>query len=279
VNIGTISRLLCSIGYFGWNPNVLSSDLFNIFYTETYSFWIVGWVFVIGVWTDVIGASKLEIALKRAPIIISVGGGILFVIFQVIVITFILKFQVDLFTNIFNVVLALVLLSGCILIPIFGFKLLDKIRTFNQKGIDKLRRKTKFLMASAFIFATIFIILIVFIILEDTVTFSPMRYLVFQVIFRIGEICVVPTILLLATGNSLQKTLRACCFGDGKDKNTDTAKTQDTNPNTNDSRDVDNELEEKRDEEKDEKKDEKKDEEKDEESHEKDHDESSEKDD
>jgi len=70
VNIGTISRLLCSIGYFGWNPNVLSSDLFNIFYTETYSFWIVGWVFVIGVWTDVIGASKLEIALKRAPIII-----------------------------------------------------------------------------------------------------------------------------------------------------------------------------------------------------------------
>jgi len=202
------------LGYFGWNPSIISSLLFNIFYTECYSFWIVGWIFVCGVWTDVITANQLEINLKRAPFIISIGGGILFIIFQVIVVCICINFYVDTFTLIFNIVLALVLLSGCILIPIFGFLLLHKIRNFNnQDSIKKLRKKTKLLMASAFIFLLIFVILIIFIILENTIAFSPIRYEIFEMLFRIGEFCVVPTILLLATGMSMQNTFRSCVTG------------------------------------------------------------------
>jgi len=202
--------------------------------------WIVAWVFVIGLWVDVITTTKIDISLQRAPLIISIGGGILFAIFQTICVLFILKFQPDLMNTIFNVLLALVLLSGCILIPVFGSMLLKKLESFreNKEGITKLIRKTKTIMTSAFIFAALIIVLIIFTVCEITIKpFSPLRYILFQISFRIGEILVLPCVILLCTGNSIKKTFMNCITFKAKDTtstNTKTAKTQEGE--TNDSR-------------------------------------------
>jgi len=197
----------------------------NFFGLEAYTFWLIGWLFVASVWVDLITGSNFSIILKKAPIIISIGGGILFIVFETLVIILVLQIiNRNITILIINILLAISLTSGCILIPIYGSKLLARLNKFgNPKTVSKLKKKTKIMILSAIFFGIILVVLVIFVVVDNLFNLTPVATLSFQLVFRVGEIIIVPILFVLVTGHSIKTTFLICV---GKKKKSSTAKTE-----------------------------------------------------
>jgi len=233
INFGLIVRLINSIGYFAWN-DIYNHNTDDFLYVESYTMWIVGWIFVIGLWADLSSGSGIEKNLTNAPLIIAIVGSIFFVGFETLCFLLLLvggTYRNSLI-NALNGILAFVIFSGLILIPIFSSRVLSKLQAFESRNqhkvFAKLIRKTKIIRFSAFIFGVLLVDIIVFTILQDLIDpeFTILEEILFQLSFRFLEIPILCCIILLSTGTSVTKTFMVCIKGKGDSRKTSTDATK-----------------------------------------------------
>jgi len=93
----------------------------------------------------------------------------------------------------------------------------------NPKTVSKLKKKTKIMVLSAIFFGIILVVLVIFVVVDNLFNLTPVATLSFQLVFRVGEIIIVPILFVLVTGHSIKTTFLICV---GKKKKSSTAKTE-----------------------------------------------------
>jgi len=163
----------------------------SFMYIEAYTFWVIGWVFMVGLWSDIVTTNNMQIGLKKAPYIVLIGGLIFFGIFQTISILDSI-FVLETLTLLSNILFLVISLSIVIFPLVFGTILLKKLNISKKISVNKRSKKlilkTKIIMSISIIFGVFILILIAYTIIQFIGLDNGYIDFVFQYIFRVNEI-------------------------------------------------------------------------------------------
>jgi len=217
VTIGTISRLVSSIGYFGYI--IFSRRTFLIFYVNALGFWVIGCIFVVGMWTEMATAS-IKVEFKVSYIFVIIGVSI-FALLEALICLYYITENI-LVIDSMNIVTAFIILFIVIIPLIFGnillsrFSKVKKVVTKNKKRAN-LIKKTKMVMAMSIALGILLVLYTTYVVLDTLYLLRSNSHIAFQYTFRVMEIIGVSLTTILCSTTSIKNTFSNCLCPQKKD--------------------------------------------------------------
>jgi len=211
IAIGVLLRLASSVDYFGYRG--IYSERFSLFlYYEAFVFLSLAWIFMLGMWADLINSS-LD-GYGKTPLIVIIGGTTCFALFQTFTLLRFAFVNEAIYSILIDGLLGLGLFTVLLSPLILGSMLLKKLKRVNPVvGVTRKRQKliknTKFLMRFSFLLIALVILLGIYVTLNQILNILNLFELfIFQVTFRIAEVVSLCMTLMVSTGHTFVKTFK-----------------------------------------------------------------------